>query len=69
LAKRRSLPRVSFHALRHTHASILISDGLSVAAISRRLGHKNPAVTLNIYAHVSDKKDKEVIHDNETGTF
>jgi integrase len=37
------LPRVSFHALRHTQASILISDGLNVVVISRRLGHKNPS--------------------------
>jgi integrase len=35
------LPRVSFHALRHTHASALIADGVDVVMISRRLGYKN----------------------------
>ena len=35
-----NLPRVSFHALRHTMA--LISEGVDVVMISRRLGHKNP---------------------------
>ena len=40
------LPRVSFHALRHTHASALIASGLDVVVISRRLGHANPTVTL-----------------------
>jgi integrase len=53
------LPRVSFHALRHTHASMLIHDGVNVVKISRRLGHKNPTVTLNIYAHLFDKDDRE----------
>jgi integrase len=43
------LPRVMFHALRHTHASALIAAGLDVVVISRRLGHANPTVTLNIY--------------------
>ena len=53
------LPRVSFHALRHTHAAMLIHDGVNVVKISRRLGHKNPTVTLNIYAHLFDKDDRE----------
>ena len=51
------LPRVSFHALRHTHASALIASGLDVLAISRRLGHATPAVTLNVYGHLFKKDD------------
>jgi integrase len=51
------LPRVSFHALRHTHASALIAAGVDVVKISRRLGHKNPTVTLNIYAHLFERSD------------
>jgi integrase len=46
------LPRVSFHALRHTHASALIAAGQDVVMVSRRLGHKNPTVTLNTYGHL-----------------
>jgi integrase len=46
------LPRVSFHALRHSHVSALIAAGLDVVTISRRIGHANPAVTLAVYAHV-----------------
>lgn len=45
------LPTVSFHALRHTHASALIAAGLDVVTVSRRLGHGSPGITLNIYAH------------------
>jgi integrase len=48
---------VSFHALRHTHASALIAAGLDVVAISRRLGHANPTITLNTYAHLFKKDD------------
>ena len=53
------LPRVSFHALRHTHASMLIHNGVNVVKISRPLGHKNPTVTLKIYVHLFDKDDRE----------
>lgn len=51
------LPRVSFHALRHTHASALIAAGLDVVQISRRLGHANPTVTLRVYAHMFCEDD------------
>jgi len=51
------LPRVSFHALRHTHDSALIAAGVDVVVISRRLGHANPTVTLNIYGHLFKKDD------------
>ena len=46
----RKLPKVTLHALRHTHASQLIATGLDVVSVSRRLGHGNPAITLKVYA-------------------
>ena len=52
----RKLPRVKFHALRHTHASALIASGLDVLTISRRLGH---ASTLAIYGHLFGDTDRE----------
>ena len=45
------LPRVTFHAFRHTHASALIAAGLDIVTITRRLGHGSPSITLSIYAH------------------
>jgi integrase len=52
------LPRVMFHALRHSHASALIAAGLDVLTISRRLGHGSAAFTLNTYTHLfADKAD------------
>ncbi len=55
----RKLPRVRFHALRHTHASALIASGLDVLTISRRLGHASPVVTLAIYGHLFGETDRE----------
>jgi integrase len=43
---------VSFHSLRHSHASALIASGLDVLTISRRLGHGSPVVTLSVYGHM-----------------
>lgn len=39
------------HSLRHTFASLLLSAGIPVAAVSEYLGHSSPAVTLNVYSH------------------
>ncbi|RUX08877.1 hypothetical protein EOA30_05490 [Mesorhizobium sp. M8A.F.Ca.ET.059.01.1.1] len=52
------LPKVRFHDLRHTHASALIAGGLDVVAISRRLGHASPVVTLSVYAHLFKRSDE-----------
>jgi integrase len=39
------------HGLRHLHASLLLAEGLPVPAVSARLGHVSPAITMAIYAH------------------
>jgi integrase len=51
------LPDVTFHALRHTHASQLIDAGVDIVTISKRLGHAKPDITLRIYAHLFRKDD------------
>jgi hypothetical protein len=51
----RSLPdlaRIWFHDLRHTHASLLIMDGVPVKVVSERLGHANVAFTMHTYQHL-----------------
>ncbi len=55
--KQAGLPDVTFHALRHTHASALIAGKLDVVKISRRLGHSSPVITLSTYAHMFDNED------------
>lgn len=52
--------KVTFHALRHTHASILLSKGVQLLTVSKRLGHADPNITLQTYAHILDEmKDSE----------
>ncbi len=46
-----SLPRIRFHDLRHTAASLMLKHGVQVLVVSKILGHSNPSVTLNTYAH------------------
>jgi integrase len=55
--KAKKLPRVQFHALRHTHASTLIRAGVDVLTISRRLGHSKAAMTLDVYGHLMEGSD------------
>ena len=52
-------PGLSFHALRHTHASQLIDAGIDIVTISKRLGHAKPDITLRIYAHLFRKDDSK----------
>ena len=58
LVEKRKLPRVTLHALRHSHASALIATGQDVVTVSRRLGHASPTITLSVYAHLFDKTDE-----------
>lgn len=52
------LPRsVTFHSLRHTHASWLIANGCDIKTVSERLGHADEATTLRIYAHMMPGRD------------
>lgn len=53
--------RIRIHDLRHSHASILLNDQtISVAAVSRRLGHSNVSTTMATYTHVIDKATHEL---------
>lgn len=47
--------KISAHTLRHTHASLLLAEGISIDTISRRLGHENSRITKSIYLHVVEK--------------
>jgi integrase len=53
------IPEVTFHGLRHTHASQLIDQGVDIVTISKRLGHSKPDITLRIYAHMFRKDDSK----------
>ena len=44
--------RLRTYDLRHSHASLLIDQGANLLAISHRMGHSDPAVTLRVYGHL-----------------
>jgi integrase len=56
---RHNLQHIRLHDLRHTAATILINAGLNVKAVSQRMGHANPNVTLAVYAHAYKTADQE----------
>ena len=52
LLRRRKIPNIPFHNLRHSHASQLLRSGVSPKVISERLGHSKVGFTLDVYAHL-----------------
>lgn len=56
---RLGLPKLTPHGLRHQHATLLLYQGLPVTAVSARLGHANPAITMGIYAHALKHQDEQ----------
>jgi integrase len=67
LCKKSGVPVISLHSLRHTHASLLIFAGVSIASIAKRLGHSNISTTQETYLHIiqeleSQDNDKIVRH-------
>ncbi|GGF11310.1 site-specific integrase [Subtercola lobariae] len=52
LVERSGLPHMRLHDLRHEHASLLLSGGVDIAVVSKRLGHSTIAVTSDLYSHL-----------------
>lgn len=52
LVSRAGLRRITPHGLRHTHATMLLGQGVPAKVVSERLGHANIAITLDTYSHV-----------------
>jgi integrase len=53
LLTRAGLPRIRFHDLRHTCATLLLGQGINPKIVSEMLGHSTVAITLDLYSHVS----------------
>lgn len=52
LIRRLDLPRIRFHDLRHTHATLLLAQGVHPKVVSERLGHSTIGLTMDTYSHV-----------------
>ena len=62
LLKKLNIPHRGFHSLRHTFATRALECGMDVKTLSEILGHKNPTVTLNRYAHSLMEHKKEMMN-------
>ena len=52
---------IRIHDLRHSHASLLINNGVNVVAVSKRLGHSTIEQTLKTYTHLLEKTDQQMM--------
>jgi len=62
--KAASVPIISMHGLRHTHASVLLFAGVSVGSVARRLGHSSMTTTQKVYLHIIrelESKDVDLV--------
>ena len=64
-----TLPRIRFHDLRHTYASMLIQQGENIKYIQSQLGHSSPTVTLGIYSHLMEPANQEAACRLEQAVF
>lgn len=60
MTKGAKVPKIRFHEMRHTHASILLAEGVDVVKVAARLGHANPKITLEFYAHLLPNSNSDV---------
>jgi len=59
--KNAGIPVISIHGLRHTHASLLLFAGVSIASVARRLGHSSMTTTQKTYIHIIHELENQDI--------
>ncbi|MCY1151228.1 MAG: site-specific integrase [Sphaerochaetaceae bacterium] len=59
--KKAQIPIISIHGLRHTHASLLLFAGVSIASVARRLGHSSMTTTQKTYLHIIQELENKDI--------
>jgi integrase len=60
LARRAGLKGVGLHTLRHSHASIMLANGAPLAAVSKRLGHRDTHTTARVYSHALPSDEEKL---------
>lgn len=61
ITKRAGVCRIGFHGLRHTHATLLLLNGINIKAVSVRLGHSSVKITLDTYCHFLPEMDVQTV--------
>jgi len=70
LCKKNNIPCITIHGLRHTHASLLLFAGVSIASVAKRLGHSSMNTTEKTYLHVIqelENKDVDLVMRSVSG--
>jgi integrase len=60
-AKAADLPHIRVHDFRHTHATLLINEGINIQEIARRLGHSDVQITWNTYSHLYPREEERAL--------
>lgn len=60
-AEAAGLPHIRIHDFRHTHASLLVNEGINIQEIARRLGHSNVQMTWNTYSHLYPREEERAV--------
>jgi integrase len=56
-----AVKKIKFHDLRHTHATLLLKQGVHPKIVSERLGHTDISITLNVYLHILPSMQEEAV--------
>lgn len=63
IIKKAGVKNIRFHDLRHTHASLLLKQGVNPKIVSERLGHANVRITLDTYSHLLPNLQKDTANE------
>ena len=59
------VPRIRFHDLRHSFATLSLEQGMDIKTVSHMLGHTDAGFTMNTYMHVTDSMQENVANTME----
>lgn len=59
--KKAELPHIRIHDFRHSHATLLINNGINIMEVARRLGHANVNITYKVYAHLYPNEEVKCV--------
>lgn len=69
IISKNNLPLISFHDLRHTHATMLLTQGVNPKIVQERLGHSKISVTMDVYSHVMPGMQRKAADELEENLF